>query len=934
MLSRRAAAATLCIALTLLLSVSLVPLGATVGPAVPSPEPFVTPETPAGLAPTLNLQWVRDLPPLRPAWPDQPTLQFDIAYQPVVAGKTLFLSSSGADGVAAFDAETGDALWRFFTDGPVRFAPVVWDDKVYFTSDDGWLYCVTADAGNTRLEIPRRPVRPQTPRQRPPHLHLAGRGRRRSCRNPSPLPLSPMWGRGVGVRGRPSSISRPAFGRSWASSSTPSTPAPGPSTGPTTATAPFTSSSRTTSMPSPASRRRAGSRPSATGCWFPAADPFRRATTAIPASCSTSGWRTIPRSAAAPRSSPGRASSSTAAAPSISPRGPTWRPWAIRRSWWTMCFMHCTPTELRAYDVRPAGRPGWKPKPSAAVALPGVEALTARRVAPLRRRTRPRLRRRSSAAGRQTPHLLAGADRGPAGSSPGRRRPVVRVHARRTALLLRRGGRRLPDASDERIHGDPSGRRLARQGPRPARRHRRPRRLLRLLGRRLRPTRHGAAPPESVAMSSSSSRTPEGPTHFRSEMCDAGLYGERVAVTTADPDAVLLPPYLAELMVSEDLGPAGATVGRDFVSKAFASLRPYGGVACLPIADDDRATFAAAADGLANGRVRTVGEWTLLSREGPLPGAADWTHEHADAANTRVSRDRLVKAPLGLLWFGGPSHDGILPRHGHGPQPQVDRTAGCSSRAWTSSAPWTSTPAGCSGRRTCPASARPTTTPSTSPAPTPAAPTTSPLRTASMSPTAPSASGSIPPPAGKPPQFSMPPFPGEKAPPTWDWVTLGGDAPDRRRQSRLRRPHGKVAAVSASKRLAALDRATGRLLWTLTAQTVFRHNAVCVGGGRLYAIDRAVARPARTGSSAAAIRRRPSRASWPWTCAPARKSGPARPTRRFRLLAQLFGQIRYPGRGRAECPRHAVRRAEGDARLPRRTRQRALVPAELSAARP
>ena len=90
---------------------------------------------------------MRDLPPLRPAWPDQPTLQYDVAYQPVVAGKTLFLASSRADGVAAFDAETGDALWRFFTDGPVRFAPVVWDDKVYFASDDGWLYCVAADDG-------------------------------------------------------------------------------------------------------------------------------------------------------------------------------------------------------------------------------------------------------------------------------------------------------------------------------------------------------------------------------------------------------------------------------------------------------------------------------------------------------------------------------------------------------------------------------------------------------------------------------------------------------------------------------------------------------------------------------------------------------------------------------------------------------------------
>src|SRR5262249_983482 len=48
-----------------------------------------------------------------------------------------------------------------------------------------------------------------------------------------------------------------------------------------------------------------------------------------------------------------------------------------------------------------------------------------------------------------------------------------------------------------------------------------------------------------------------------------------------------------------------------------------------------------------------------------------WTHEHADAANTRVSRDQVVMAPLGLLWFGGSSNANILPRHGHGPQPQV-----------------------------------------------------------------------------------------------------------------------------------------------------------------------------------------------------------------------------------------------------------------------
>ena len=58
-------------------------------------------------------------------------------------------------------------------------------------------------------------------------------------------------------------------------------------------------------------------------------------------------------------------------------------------------------------------------------------------------------------------------------------------------------------------------------------------------------------------------------------------------------------------------------------------------------------------------------------RKGALPGAADWTHQYADAGQSVVSRDKRVKAPLGLLWFGGPSNAKILPRHGHGPSPQV-----------------------------------------------------------------------------------------------------------------------------------------------------------------------------------------------------------------------------------------------------------------------
>src|SRR5207249_4527543 len=74
---------------------------------------------------------------------------------------------------------------------------------------------------------------------------------------------------------------------------------------------------------------------------------------------------------------------------------------------------------------------------------------------------------------------------------------------------------------------------------------------------------------------------------------------------------------------------------------------------------------------LAGGKLREAGPWLVLAREGGLSGAGQWTHQNGDAANTRVSRDQLVKAPLGLLWFGGPGNQGILPRHGHGPEPEV-----------------------------------------------------------------------------------------------------------------------------------------------------------------------------------------------------------------------------------------------------------------------
>ena len=105
------------------------------------------------LAGDLKPQWTRKFQPIEPAWPNQPRLQFDIAYEPVVAGNTLYVASPRVGSVIALDSRTGDERWRFYSDGPIRFAPTVWNNKLYFSGDDGWLYCLNVADGTTRWKF-------------------------------------------------------------------------------------------------------------------------------------------------------------------------------------------------------------------------------------------------------------------------------------------------------------------------------------------------------------------------------------------------------------------------------------------------------------------------------------------------------------------------------------------------------------------------------------------------------------------------------------------------------------------------------------------------------------------------------------------------------------------------------------------------------------
>ena len=93
-----------------------------------------------------------------PAWEDPkpvpiegyletPRLRFDDAFHVVVANGRLYFGSSADNKVYCLDAATGRERWSVITGGPIRFAPQVWQAKVYVPSDDGFVYCLNASDG-------------------------------------------------------------------------------------------------------------------------------------------------------------------------------------------------------------------------------------------------------------------------------------------------------------------------------------------------------------------------------------------------------------------------------------------------------------------------------------------------------------------------------------------------------------------------------------------------------------------------------------------------------------------------------------------------------------------------------------------------------------------------------------------------------------------
>ncbi len=155
----------------------------------------------------------------------------------------------------------------------------------------------------------------------------------------------------------------------------------------------------------------------------------------------------------------------------------------------------------------------------------------------------------------------------------------------------------------------------------------------------------------------------------RAALARTGMYGNRIAVHRVADYDLPYSNYFANLIVSDR-----AVVGGELPSapeKLTRFLKPVGGTIALgssaPVNDSVAQSAEIAAWigrlGLAE-QSKTIhsGAWAFLKR-GPLPGAGKWSHQYGNPANTAISEDTRVKGSMGVLWYGDPGPGEMVNRH-------------------------------------------------------------------------------------------------------------------------------------------------------------------------------------------------------------------------------------------------------------------------------
>ncbi len=625
--------------------------------------------TPEGLATELHLQWVRDYGPLKPAWPEEPRIRFDIGYEPIVVGKTMYVGSSRNDSVTALDTDTGAEKWKFFADAPVRFAPVFWRDKLYFTADDGSLYCLNAADGSVLWKY----------RHIPSGLQVIGNERLISAWPARGGPVvadgkvyfaAGIWPfMGVFVYSLDAETGNVIWINDGSGSMYINQPHDSPAFAGVAPQGYLVAIGDTLLVPNGRAVTAGFDRNTGEFQYFRHAENKYNGcshTAAVGEYFTNSGRLfnltngsrisifNTERDAVIENIRNGSADFEDLIACDNDPVLTEDVLYVIQRK--ELCALDITSRRLTEFwslsaEVKlriMAGQRLYASAPGQIVAIDlppeGGE---------------PAIAWTKDIEG--TPSSMIAADgklfvvteEGKIycyGDTPG----DVLTHPYNPAEPAQTADEWSAAADDILSQtGVTDGYCL----------------VLEAGSGRLIEELVSKSNLHIIAFESDATKMEA----LRRRFDAAGLYGTRVALHAGDILSTRLSPYMASLIVSEDLSASGSDSGEIFAQRVFQALRPYGGVACLSVSPDrlNLNTDATVNSQPVNAEVRQAGSFSLLERVGALPGSADWTHQYADISNTVVSKDELVKAPLGILWFGGSSKTDILPRHGHGPSEQV-----------------------------------------------------------------------------------------------------------------------------------------------------------------------------------------------------------------------------------------------------------------------
>jgi len=155
---------------------------------------------------------------------------------------------------------------------------------------------------------------------------------------------------------------------------------------------------------------------------------------------------------------------------------------------------------------------------------------------------------------------------------------------------------------------------------------------------------------------------------FRAMLDEAEMLGTRAQLHEGSFDKIRYAPYSGNCILWGSR--LGSPAGRVDFRGLYRSLRPWGGVA---YEFGDKSAGSASRSKLAAAGIPAEetagGSFGTVVRRGPLPGAGEWTRAHGNPGNTFSTDDEVVRLPLGVLWWGGVGPERIVSRHWRAPVP-------------------------------------------------------------------------------------------------------------------------------------------------------------------------------------------------------------------------------------------------------------------------